>query len=153
MAELEVAREAQHNLDSQKQENLLLKETIDRLRFDLDEMRTTAQAASSSRASLPGSNVGTMSRDLAHELQGHLRDVNTEDEETEAGDDSDGQTTEGEDYVETIVTRRKVRMVSESSFKTILIILLDIETKRSPQVRRYDSRARNQGVLRRISSA
>lgn len=110
MAELEVAREAQHNLDSQKQENLLLKETIDRLRFDLDEMRTTAAAASSSRASLPGSNTGTMTRDLAHELQDHLHDVGPNEEGSD--NDSEGESTEGEDYVETIITRRKVSPVN-----------------------------------------
>lgn len=112
MSELEVAREAQHSLDSQKQENLLLKETIDRLRFDLDEMRTTAQAAGSSRISLPGSHPGTMTRDLAHELQDHLQDTGTGEAEATEDDESDGETTEGEDYVETIITRRKVRSYS-----------------------------------------
>ncbi|CCO30786.1 hypothetical protein BN14_04818 [Rhizoctonia solani AG-1 IB] len=37
--ELSVTRHASNELDEQKQENLLLKETIDRLRFDLDALR------------------------------------------------------------------------------------------------------------------
>ena len=55
--DIEVAQDTQRSLDDQKHENMNLKETIDRLRFDLDELRSgqhggTSQAGTSS---MPGS--------------------------------------------------------------------------------------------------
>ncbi len=40
--QLLVTREAESQLDEQKQENLLLKETIDRMKFDMEELRHKA---------------------------------------------------------------------------------------------------------------
>ena len=37
--DLTFAQQAQASLNEQKQENLMLKETIDRMRFDMDELR------------------------------------------------------------------------------------------------------------------
>ena len=44
-AQLNIAREAQVQLEEQKQENLMLKETIDRMRFDMDELRMKADGS------------------------------------------------------------------------------------------------------------
>ena len=41
-ADLSIAQQAHEQLDDQKHENMLLKETIDRMRFDMDEMRNAA---------------------------------------------------------------------------------------------------------------
>ena len=41
-ADLSIAQQAHEQLDEQKHENMLLKETIDRMRFDMDEMRNAA---------------------------------------------------------------------------------------------------------------
>ncbi|EDR05833.1 uncharacterized protein LACBIDRAFT_302638 [Laccaria bicolor S238N-H82] len=38
-ADLSIAQQAHEQLNEQKHENMLLKETIDRMRFDMDEMR------------------------------------------------------------------------------------------------------------------
>ncbi|EJD35443.1 hypothetical protein AURDEDRAFT_188738 [Auricularia subglabra TFB-10046 SS5] len=108
--ELQILRQAQQSLHEQKQENLMLKETIDRLRFDLDELRT-AKSAAAAGASGPASLAGTLSRSLANELKAQLaaepldespnrsREEEEIVEETERGSD--------DDYVETIIKRRK----------------------------------------------
>jgi hypothetical protein len=46
-AQLLVGQQAQFSLDEQKVENLALKETIDRLRLDLDEIRNTSPSPGS----------------------------------------------------------------------------------------------------------
>ncbi|KAF8322707.1 hypothetical protein DL93DRAFT_2162825 [Clavulina sp. PMI_390] len=53
-SELQIASEAHHQLQEQKANNLQLKETIDRLRLDLDEIRNVNTPPN------PGSNAGTM---------------------------------------------------------------------------------------------
>ncbi|KAK8847502.1 hypothetical protein IAR55_005360 [Kwoniella newhampshirensis] len=102
-ADLAFAREAESHLDVQKQENLQLKETIDRMRFDLDEARTYAaeavalHARGASVAELP--NAGTLSRNLGDELNGRLL--------SEPKEGSGGNESEEESFVETIVTRTR----------------------------------------------
>ena len=102
--DLTVARRAESILETQKQENLQLKETIDRMRFDLDE----ARAASASRASGPGHQRGltdssghpTLSRNLGDELNKRLMDA--EKAQEQEGDEHS--------YVETIVTTQRTRV-------------------------------------------
>ena len=57
--ELAFAQQAQTSLDEQKQETLMLKETIDRMRFDMDELRARAGRRDSRQAHGPrcGSKV------------------------------------------------------------------------------------------------
>ena len=116
-AELVLAQQAHAQLDEQKQENLLLKETIDRMRFDMDEMRNNITAAAggmSGQSSAPSS----MSKSLGAELLGKMKggwglDDDEEDqiekELQQIGDlsaDIDGDDTEGEDVIQTIITRK-----------------------------------------------
>jgi len=118
--ELEIARQAHHELEEQKQENLLLKETIDRLRFDLDELRTTH--ANATNATGVNSNKGSMSRSLANELKAKLEAADEEEsDDDEAGGDlsmtSVGtamDSDEDNEYIETIITaqRRRVSLLS-----------------------------------------
>ncbi|WVQ69388.1 uncharacterized protein L199_007605 [Kwoniella botswanensis] len=101
-SDLSVARQAESHLDVQKQENLALKETIDRMRFDLDEAR--AQAANSAGASgyraqpSGSSGGGTLSRNLGDELSRRLLDAQKLEEESDEGE-----------VVETVVTTQRTR--------------------------------------------
>lgn len=117
----------------------MLKETIDRMRFDMDEMRNSAaSAAGGSGGTGTGSATSTLNKTLGAELLGKLNDeewddlknVNIrhqlEDEELDEGRsettavNSDGEETEGEDVVQTIITRKKrVRSVRAIVFTTL----------------------------------
>lgn len=106
--ELTIARHAQEELDGQKQENLILKETIDRLRFDLDELRTREHTAPAGHGGT-SSQLNTVSKSLGAELMSRWEAMNqdqedgvTEEEEQETGSNSDG-----EEMIQTIITRKK----------------------------------------------
>lgn len=123
----------------------MLKETIDRMRFDMDEMRNSAaSAAGGSGGTGTGSATSTLNKTLGAELLGKLNDeewddlknVNIrhqlEDEELDEGRsettavNSDGEETEGEDVVQTIITRKKrVRSVRAIVFPTLLKLTMD----------------------------
>jgi hypothetical protein len=128
--QLEAALSLQVLLEEQKQENMLLKETIDRMKYDMDEMRNKAQSGlrsghSSTRDSM---NSLSMSRSLGAELAGKLADVwnmnindGQEEDDGDEGVDIDDEEngTEGEDVVETIITRKtrvSVLLFSKRSF-------------------------------------
>ncbi|KAF7324535.1 hypothetical protein MKEN_00494400 [Mycena kentingensis (nom. inval.)] len=103
--ELALAQQAQNALDEQRKENMLLKETIDRLRFDLDELR------SSGASGRPETASSTISRSLGAELAENMRDWGGwKDEEDGArvipGGDEEEDDADGDDVVQTILTRR-----------------------------------------------
>lgn len=114
--ELAIAQAAQATLEEQKHENMMLKETIDRMRFDMDELRNGMMmtAGGSSGMSSARNSVVNVGKSLGAELtrqdnQWDMREDSDEEEETntmvnEEEDDSD---TEGEDIVQTIITRTK----------------------------------------------
>jgi hypothetical protein len=122
--ELTKANQVHADYLAQKQENVVLKETIDRLRFDLDDLRS-AHATESSKggSSAPGSAMASLSRTLGSEL---LRRLNPHDEE--GGEESDNETTVDEtvekventdgdeDVIQTIITRKRVSSVAISPF-------------------------------------
>ncbi|KAK4684860.1 hypothetical protein P7C73_g5304, partial [Tremellales sp. Uapishka_1] len=101
--DLSVARRAESVLEVQKLENLQLKETIDRMRFDLEEARAAqANGAGHGRTSTTGSSVpATMSRNLGDELSRRLMDAENKRLEEEEG--------ESDSVVETIVTTQRTR--------------------------------------------
>ncbi|KAG9124068.1 hypothetical protein FRC07_012979 [Ceratobasidium sp. 392] len=106
--ELGVTRQAVNELDEQKQENLLLKETIDRMRFDLDALR-----AGMGPAAVP-EGQGTLSRSLANEIREGFERREREREEARDAEEVDGVVVEQQDgegsedgYIETTVTTRK----------------------------------------------
>lgn len=105
--DLIVARQAESHLEAQKQENLQLKETIDRMRFDLEEARSNNAGQGHSRAATSSAG-GTLSRNLGAEISRRLVEADTHDNVTELGDVNES---EDGDYVETVVTthRTKVR--------------------------------------------
>lgn len=117
-AELSKAQLVHGEFLGQKQENALLKETIDRLRYDLDDLRSAhANDSTKGGSSAPGSAMPSLSRTLGSEL---LRRMDSTNEERE--DDSDNDTTieetveenpeatdDSEDVFQTIITRKRVR--------------------------------------------
>jgi hypothetical protein len=107
----------------------MLKETIDRMRFDMDEMRNNAASAAGAGSSGQSSRTGTLSKSLGDELLGKMAGTQWEKmkgnqwgiddgegpgeamDEGESGEtvvelDSEGEETESEDVVQTIITRK-----------------------------------------------
>jgi hypothetical protein len=115
--DLGIAQQAQASLDEQKHQNLMLKETIDRMRFDMDELRAGLASNASATGSGAGSAPSSVSRSLGAELLGKLTDgggwLDEEDEGDSAetlrvlGIEGGGDDTEDEDVVQTIITRTK----------------------------------------------
>lgn len=109
--ELALAQHAHAQLDEQKHENMLLKETIDRMRFDMDEMRNAA-----AQPIPPGGSAsvrGSISKSLGAELLGKMKgwgmpddEVTAIEEEEQSVADLDGDETESEDVIQTIITRK-----------------------------------------------
>ncbi|GAA5947122.1 hypothetical protein JCM3765_002167 [Sporobolomyces pararoseus] len=119
--DLEDARRAQDSLDDQKQENLVLKETIDRLRFDLDEMRTASRKSGfldpSAVASSPGKSLqASITRSLGRELATQLKEEEGSDSE---GEETDGDG-EGEDEI-IVTTQRRIKRGKKSGSVSPLI--------------------------------
>jgi hypothetical protein len=111
--ELSATRHASNELDEQKQENLLLKETIDRLRFDLDALR----AGMTSHVQGQSQGHGSLSRSLANEFkQGFERrereEREREQEEQEAEAEVIVEDVEGSEdgYIETTITTSRKRV-------------------------------------------
>lgn len=118
--ELSKANQVHTEYLNQKQENVLLKETIDRLRYDLDDLRSAhANDSTKGGSSAPGSAKPSLSRTLGSELLRRLNPHESVQESTE--DDSDTETTveetveeqtentDGdEDVFQTIITRKRV---------------------------------------------
>ncbi|KAJ7253443.1 hypothetical protein C8J57DRAFT_1659479 [Mycena rebaudengoi] len=144
--ELTVAQQAHAQLDEQKQENMLLKETIDRMRFDLDEMRNSNAGGAASGSSGQSSAANTMSKSLGAELLGKMKGGwGMESESEEEGDEEelamnggargagaapaeDEDDTEGEDVIQTIITRKKRKVASRAN---------KIETRTFEEVKEY----------------
>ncbi|KAF7325703.1 hypothetical protein MKEN_00420500 [Mycena kentingensis (nom. inval.)] len=115
--ELALSQQAQIQLDEQKQENLMLKETIDRMRFDLDEMRSSNAGALGGSASAQSSAPNTISKSLGAELLGKMKTWGGMEDEEEAAPatNEEDEDTEGEDVVQTIITRKKRKVPSKAT--------------------------------------
>ena len=129
--DLEVLSIAQAQLDEQEQQNLFLKETIDRVRYEMDEMRNAA-AGNIAGNGLSGA-ANAISQSLGAELMGKMKFDMDIDEDLEEGDDTavEDEDTEGEeeeeDVVQTIITKRKrVRILSFISWKLRLTLLTNL---------------------------
>ncbi len=85
---LQIARQAEVELQRQKQENLNLKETISRLNYDIDEMRVQSAAGHSRQAT--SSLSGTVSKNLGAEI---ARSMNRDAAETSPGADGKAEET------------------------------------------------------------
>lgn len=120
--ELAIAQQAHVQLDEQKQENLLLKETIDRMRFDMDEMRNSAVAATGGSGQSSATN--TMSKSLGAELMGKMKggwgmqdegEDATDEEVDVSAEAEEDEETESEDVIQTIITRKKRKVASRAN--------------------------------------
>ncbi|KAI0749810.1 hypothetical protein C8Q80DRAFT_648387 [Daedaleopsis nitida] len=137
-SELVVAQQAQAQLDEQKQENMMLKETIDRMRFDMDELRNSAHSLDKGgTGSGTASAHGSVSKSLGAELLSKMKDgrwdmEDEEDEEEQSSIEMDAtpeeDETESEDYVQTIITRTKRKVASRAT---------KIETLKIDEVKEY----------------
>ena len=106
--DLRVARQAESHLEAQKQENLQLKETIDRMRFDLEEARSQNAAHGHSRGAT-SSGAGTMSRNLGAEISRRLFEAEDSEVPKEGAEER-----EEDDYVETVVTTHRTRVSNKT---------------------------------------
>ena len=126
--DLEVLSIAQSQLDEQKQQNLFLKETIDRVRYEMDEMRNAAPG--NIAGSGLSSAANTISKSLGAELMGKMKFDMDSDDDLEEGDTAveDDDKTEGEDeeedVVQTIITKRKRVRIYILFLKYIILTLL-----------------------------
>jgi hypothetical protein len=125
--DLSVAQAAQAQLDEQKQENLMLKETIDRMRFDMDEMRNNAVAGHDNKGGSSGqsSAVNTMTKSLGAELMGKMNaswEMLEHEREEEVKRDAvavveeEEEPTEGEENVVQTIITRKTRVTFQLCF-------------------------------------
>jgi hypothetical protein len=153
--ELAIARQAQTELEDQKQENLVLKETIDRLRFDLDELRTRENAGSNG-PSATTSQFGSVSKSLGAELMNRWESLGQEEEvaeEAEEEEEEEDSGTDGEEMIQTIITRKKRVRGRKLSRRYILFTHLacveDRQCRQTPSRRSH----RYQGVFGCIYSA
>ncbi|CAE6456594.1 unnamed protein product [Rhizoctonia solani] len=137
--ELSATRHAANELDEQKQENLLLKETIDRLRFDLDALR----AGMTSNVGGQNQGPGSLSRSLANEIrEGFERREREEREREQEDDDADAEVIvedgEGSEdgYIETTITTTRKRTGKPKTATRLLEGTLreyaDAETQHDP---------------------
>lgn len=145
--ELQLAQKTQAILDEQKQENMMLKETIDRLRFEMDELRTLN--ASGLIGSGGASGKSTLSKSLGAELlkmKDTVKSPPPEKNEEAGEEDEEDEDTEDEDVIQTIITRTK--RVSAKDTVTSSYPDSVIEGQQSRQEDRNCSGRRGQGVLR-----
>ena len=106
--DLTIAQHAHTQLDEQRQENLVLKETIDRMRFEMDEMRNNANGLGGGDGSRGSNQKSSLSKSLGGELLGIMGPqwgVEDEDSDGEEFEPDEGDT-EGEDVIQTIITRK-----------------------------------------------
>jgi len=128
-AELATARRAESVLETQKQENLQLKETIDRMRFDLDEARAVASNASKGGHGQTGTSAssvgGTLSRNLGDEISRRLSGAQT------VMEDSEGEDEDGDSYVETVVTTQRTRVSTSKDHTRSRLIMQKVGNRKS----------------------
>jgi hypothetical protein len=154
-ADLALAQQAHLQLDEQKQENLMLKETIDRMRFDMDEMRSAMASAVMPGSSTNSSAANSVSKSLGAELLGKMKGQwgmeDDDDDEVVVGaadlEESEhldsladgGDSTDGEDFIQTIITR-KTRVRGTVFDFTNLLLLMVIEQKVPSRANKIETR-------------
>ncbi|KDQ52645.1 hypothetical protein JAAARDRAFT_183899 [Jaapia argillacea MUCL 33604] len=133
--ELSIAQQTHAQLEEQKQENMLLKETIDRMRYDMDELRNNASSHVQGGSSGAASAQNTISKSLGAELlskMGGRWSLDDEDEDDHGEEErssegtaveaEDSSETESEDVIQTIITRTKKKVASRArKFETFRV--------------------------------
>ena len=134
--DLELAQQAYITLDDQKSENLLLKETIDRLRFEIDEMRSSATTALEQSKDGVAGNTASVGKTLGAELvrAGHdpLAPPPKEESEDETiVDEIINQESDDDEYFQTVITKTRKRVRSPHPLAEYTLI---VRGCRSPMV-------------------
>ena len=133
--ELVAAQQTVSALDEQKQENMYLKETIDRMRYDMDEMRTSSVGGSTSGAA---SVRGSVSKSLGAELLGKMKWQSEGDSEYVTSEPDDQRDKEEEEEIEEIIGGSSDETEGEDVIQTIasenVSLAIMRRTLRSPRV-------------------
>ena len=118
--DLESAQQAYSSLDDQKAENMLLKETIDRLKFEMDEMRSNAANALEQSKDGAAGNAASVGRTLGAEMVRAGVDPNApppkqvqqdEDSEDETViDEIVNQESDDDEFIQTVITKTRKRV-------------------------------------------
>ncbi|TKY90769.1 hypothetical protein EX895_000767 [Sporisorium graminicola] len=121
--ELEKVRAEAGKLQGYKEETEELRTTVDKLEMELDEVRRMTSMHSKESSAQPHSNPSTITRRLGNELARSMElDGHSSGEETQV-DGKDADTSNVDDYIETVIqrrrrrvgkTRRSVEMVTQS---------------------------------------
>lgn len=93
--------EAQIELEEHKQENMMLQETIDRVRFEMDTIRQSLNNASASDVEIAWYGAARPVGRVGAGLEVSAGSTAVEDDDTEGEADAD------EDMIGTIITNRK----------------------------------------------
>ncbi|GAA6053438.1 hypothetical protein JCM3770_005166 [Rhodotorula araucariae] len=127
--DLVVARRAQDTLDDQKQENLLLKETIDKLRFEIEEMHSMGPKSGFLDVG-HGAGIASPSKTLADSMSKSLGREIASQMSAQDGESSEGDGTAGEDDVDDIIitTHRRIKKRGKKSVDTNEPVHTHVET-------------------------
>lgn len=121
--DLELAQQAYSSLDDQRSENMLLKETIDRLRFEMDEMRNNAANALEQSKDGVAGNAASVGKTLGAEMVRAGVDPNAppppERAEQEEGSEDEtivdeiiDRESDDDEYIQTVITKTRKRVRS-----------------------------------------
>jgi hypothetical protein len=148
--EIHLAQQTYVQLDDQKQENMLLKETIDRMRFDMDEMRSNAANSVQQGGSGTNSAKGSLRRNFEDEMirageKDPLDDPNTSGE-TEVPHNGD-EDAESEDYIQTIITKTRKRVNSLLLLPRVISLIPRIESARANSAIHLPHRRNYKGIF------
>ncbi|EST06477.1 hypothetical protein PSEUBRA_004378 [Kalmanozyma brasiliensis GHG001] len=113
-------------LQGYKEETEELRSTVDTLEMELDEVRRLTTLHSKESSIQPSSNPGTMTRRLGNELARSMElDGHSSGEDTQV-EDKDGDTSNVDDYVETVIQRRRRRV--GKARKSVEMVTQSIQT-------------------------
>ncbi|GAA5992429.1 hypothetical protein JCM11641_002904 [Rhodosporidiobolus odoratus] len=129
--DLGTARRAQDSLDDQKQENLLLKETIDKLRFEIEEMRSARRKSQFlDGAVAPGSPAKSLAESLSKSLGREIANQMAAQQDSDSSEDEGEETAGEEDEVDDIIvtTHRRIKKRSKKTSPAPTPVVTHVET-------------------------
>ncbi|SPO21139.1 uncharacterized protein UTRI_00616 [Ustilago trichophora] len=124
--ELDKTRNEAAKLQGYKEETEELRTTVDKLEMELDEVRRLTSMHTKESSLQQHSNPGTMTRRLGNELARSLElDGNSSGEDTQV-EDKDPDTSNVDDYIETVIQRRRRRV--GKARKSVEMVTQSIQT-------------------------
>ena len=133
--DLELAQQVYTTLDDQKAENWMLKETIDRLRFEMDEMRSNAANALEQSKDGATGNTASVGKTLGAEMVRAGVDPNAdppenaqqeeESEDETIVDEIINQESDDGEYIQTVITKTRKRVSPPPLLAERALIILD----------------------------